>query len=104
DALANAIKVAGGNQQLLSALTSQASALGQMINSFSTMVNAGNTFAGGIYEAANKEIDAEIERMRADLTTLDNLEQALKEVLHKAQSTMESINQSTDSARRKILG
>ncbi|NCD25483.1 MAG: type III secretion system protein [Deltaproteobacteria bacterium] len=58
----------------------------------------------GMYDAEIKLMDADIERARAQTDALKSLEESLRELIQKMLSTMDSIQQSTNQTRTRILG
>lgn len=55
------------------------------------------------YEAAIKEMDATIEGMRASVSQLESLDEALKEVIRKATESQQAIQESMNQTRTRIL-
>ncbi|MBQ5727352.1 MAG: hypothetical protein IIV56_00300 [Mailhella sp.] len=55
-------------------------------------------------EAENKELEADAERMRATQEQLSRIDDALRELLQKARSTQDAIQQNMNQTRAKILG
>ena len=62
------------------------------------------TFGGTMIEAENKELEADAERMRATQEQLSRIDDALHELLQKARSTQDAIQQNMNQTRARILG
>ena len=62
------------------------------------------TFGGTMVEAESKELEADAERMRATQEQLSRIDDALKELLQKARSTQDTIQQNMNQTRARILG
>ncbi|MDR1111011.1 MAG: type III secretion system translocon subunit SctB [Deltaproteobacteria bacterium] len=68
------------------------------------ILNAVGEYYGQEFDAANKELDAGIEQIRAIMESLRSLDQSLGEVIQKAISSFEAIQQGLNQARSRILG
>jgi len=55
-------------------------------------------------EAQTKELEADAERMRATQEQLSRIDDALRDLLQKARSTQDTIQQNINQTRAKILG
>ena len=69
-----------------------------------TIVSGSFTFGAAMVEAENKELEADAERMRATQEQLSRIDDALHELLQKARSTQDAIQQNMNQTRSKILG
>ena len=86
-------------------------ALNNKVQNFNSIAGGANNILNSIgqtvatqYDAKLKEQEADVERMRAMQTQLDSLDEALKEVIRKAISSQEAIQQNVNQTRTKILG
>ena len=69
-----------------------------------TIASGAFTFGGTMVEANTKELEADAERMRATQEQLNRIDDAMHELLQKARSTQETIQQNINQTRAKILG
>jgi outer membrane murein-binding lipoprotein Lpp len=100
---AGAVK-SGATGDLLQAKNIQAQSVGTAIGGIGTVLSSPFSFAGTMMEAENKELEADAERMRATQEQLSRIDDALREVLQKARSTQDAIQQNMNQTRAKILG
>lgn len=68
-----------------------------------SMLDAGGESWSAGYDIKIKKMDADIEKMRADVTQLDSLTDALKQVISKATSVQADIQANVNQTRTKIL-
>ncbi len=68
-----------------------------------SMIDAGGESVSAGYDVKIKQMDADIEKMRADVTQLDSLTDALKQVISKAVSVQADIQANVNQTRTKIL-
>ncbi len=85
--------------------------LNTKVQNFNAIAGGSNNILNSIgqtvatqFDAKLKEQEADVERMRAMQTQLDSLDEALKEVIRKAISSQEAIQQNVNQTRTKILG
>ena len=69
-----------------------------------TVASGAFTFGGSMVEASSKELEADAERIRATQEQLSRIDDALHELLQKARSTQDTIQQNMNQTRAKILG
>ena len=81
------------------------------IQAFNSSMGGVNSILGSIgqcvstmYDAALKESEADVERIRAQQQNLESLDEALKTLIQKALSSQETIQQNINQTRTKILG
>jgi F0F1-type ATP synthase membrane subunit c/vacuolar-type H+-ATPase subunit K len=86
------------------ALNTNVGAFNSGMGGVTGMLNSINQSVGGFYDADVKLMEADIERARAQADALRSLEDSLKEVIQKALAAMDSIQQSSNQTRTKILG
>ncbi len=89
---------------MLTAKTQRIGAVAESIQGTAKMFSAGETLATGIGQAAQTHIQAEIEMLRASTEEVNELIDALREVVDKATSAQNAIQQSENQARTRILG
>lgn len=89
---------------MLTAKTQRIGAVAESIQGTAKMFSAGETLATGIGQAAQTHIQAEIEMLRASTEEVNELIDALREVVDKATSAQDAIQQSENQARTRILG
>lgn len=89
---------------MLTAKTQRIGAVAESIQGTAKMFSAGETLATGIGQAAQTHIQAEIEMLRASTEEVNELIDALREVVDKATSAQNTIQQSENQARTRILG
>lgn len=89
---------------MLTAKTQRIGAVAESIQGTAKMFSAGETLATGIGQAAQTHIQAEIEMLRASTEEVNELIDALREVVDKASSAQNAIQQSENQARTRILG
>lgn len=76
---------------------------GLVFGSISQAVNSGSQFAGTLFQAEIKEMDADQERMRAMRDSLKDLNDGLKDLIQKSLSGADSIQQGRNQAMGRIL-
>jgi hypothetical protein len=69
-----------------------------------TIVNTVGQFIGGMYDAEIKKMDADIERSRANVEALKDFNEGLTELIRKSLDSAQSMAESANQARSKILG
>jgi hypothetical protein len=74
------------------------------LDGISKSIGSAGQAAGGFYDSTVKKMDADIEKMRSDIESLRSFNQAFSEIIQKALSSQEAIQQSMNQARTKILG
>ena len=89
---------------MLTAKTQRIGAVAESIQGTAKMFSAGETLATGIGQAAQTHIQAEIEMLRASTEEVNELIDALREIVDKATSAQDAIQQSENQARTRILG
>lgn len=89
---------------MLTAKTQRIGAVAESIQGTAKMFSAGETLATGIGQAAQTHIQAEIEMLRASTEEVNELIDALREVVDKATNAQNAIQQSENQARTRILG
>ena len=89
---------------MLTAKTQRIGAVAESIQGTAKMFSAGETLATGIGQEAQTHIQAEIEMLRASTEEVNELIDALREVVDKATSAQNAIQQSENQARTRILG
>lgn len=89
---------------MLTAKTQRIGAVAESIQGTAKMFSAGETLATGIGQAAQTHIQAEIEMLRASTEEVNELIDALREVVDKATSAQNAVQQSENQARTRILG
>jgi hypothetical protein len=70
----------------------------------STIFSTVSQYYGTVYDANIKEMDAKIERTRSGIDALKDLNEALTDLIRKSLQTSESVQESSNQARAKILG
>ena len=100
---AAALKTGGTDGQLM-IKNAQIGGVNSAITGAGTAISGGFTFGGTMVEASNKELEADAERMRATQDQLSRIDESLKELLQKARSTQDSMQQNINQTRAKILG
>ena len=98
------IKDAAERAASLTAMTQRVGAVAESVQGTAKMFSAGETLATGIGQAAQTHIQAEIEMLRASTEEVNELIDALREVVDKATSAQNAIQQSENQARTRILG
>ena len=88
----------------LQAQTARVSAASQAVQGVASGVETVRQAVSASYDAGTKETDAEIEQIRAYREQLDSLDESLKEVIRKAISTQNEIQQNMNQTRARILG
>ena len=78
----------------LTAMTQRVGAVAESVQGTAKMFSAGETLATGIGQAAQTHIQAEIEMLRASTEEVNELIDALREVVDKATSAQDAIQQS----------
>lgn len=85
--------------------------LNTKVQAFNSAMNGTSSILGSIgqcvstmYDAALKESEANVERIRAQQQNLESLDDALKTLIQKALSSQEAIQQNMNQTRTKILG
>ncbi len=61
-------------------------------------------FVGTMYDASLKEMEGDVERIRAQQQNLESLDESLKSLIQKAISSQDAIQQNMNQTRTKILG
>ena len=89
---------------MLTAKTQRIGAVAESIQGTAKMFSAGETLATGIGQAAQTHNQAEIEMLRASTEEVNELIDALREIVDKATSAQDAIQQSENQARTRILG
>ena len=83
--------------------SSKAQGVGTAVGGGASFLSAGSQFAGSMYQASFKEMEADQERMRALRDSLKDLNEGLKELIQKTLSSTESMQQSKNQATTRIL-
>ena len=85
--------------------------LNTKVQAFNSSMNGVNSILGSIgqcvstmYDAALKESEADVERIRAQQQNLESLDESLKTLIQKAINSQETIQQNMNQTRTKILG
>lgn len=90
------------------AMESRTTALVGVLNSSAGGVNSAlggvGQAVGGFFDAAIKEMDGNIERMRAARDAMKDLDESLSQLIQKALSSMDALQQSMNQTRTRILG
>ncbi len=68
------------------------------------IVDSGASYANSVSQAVQKDLQADAEKARIEREALNSYIQAFSELISKALSTMDSIQQNTNQARTKIMG
>lgn len=92
---------ASAKSQSYSNLSQSMSQLGQGV---SGIINSISGFVGAQYDATIKEMDAAQEQMRANRDALKSITDGLSELIQKAISTQDAIQQNMNQTRSRILG
>ena len=100
---ASAIK-GGGDGSALLLKNTQIQGVSSAITGAGTVASGAFSFGGTMVEASNKELEADAERMRATQDQLSRIDDSLRELLQKARSTQDSMQQNINQTRAKILG
>ena len=95
---------AGGGADVGMVQASQIQGVTGAISGAGTVVSGTFTFGGTMIEAQTKELEADTERMRATQEQLSRIDDALHELLQKARSSQDAIQQNMNQTRAKILG
>lgn len=110
-ALGNARKMHDSLGTQAGAIGSQSQAYGVMGQSMSQLgqgvggiINSIGGFVGAQYDATIKEMDADQEQMRASRDALKSITDGLSELIQKALSTQDAIQQNMNQTRSRILG
>ena len=81
------------------------------VQAFTTSMGGGNSILGSIgqcvatmYDAELKELEGDVERIRAQQQNLESLDESLKALIQKSISTQDTIQQNINQTRTKILG
>ena len=83
--------------------STKAQGVGTAVGGGASLLSAGSQFAGSMYQAKFKEMEADQERMRALRESLKDLNAGLKELIQKTLSSTESIQQVKNQATTRIL-
>jgi hypothetical protein len=94
----------GRHSAELTLKNTKASGVSQGMGGFSTILNAASEYIGTTSQAKFKEMEADQEKMRAAGEAVKNLDDGLKELIQKALSAQDAIQQGQNQARLKILG
>lgn len=85
--------------------------LNARVQAFNSVMSGSNSILGSIgqcvstmYDAALKESEADVERIRAQQQNLESLDESLKALIQKALSSQDTIQQNINQTRTKILG
>lgn len=85
--------------------------LNSRVQAFNSAMGGANSILGSIgqcvttmYDAALKESEADVERIRAQQQNLESLDESLKALIQKAINSQETIQQNMNQTRTKILG
>lgn len=92
-------KVAGGAGDQ----ATKAQGVGTAVGGGAKALDAVNQFAGSMFQAEFKEMEADQERMRSTRDSLKELNDGLKELIQKSLSSAESIQQGKNQATTRIL-
>lgn len=84
-------------------INTDAQTVNQINQGVGSTLSSINQFAGTMFDANIKEMDADIERSRTMLDKLKNLDESLREVIQKTLGAMDSIQQSKNQTNTKIL-
>jgi hypothetical protein len=99
---ASALKVGDAAQS--QAINSKGQGISQSVGGFGGIMKSIGDYAGTMYQAEMKEMQADQEKMREMRDSLKDLDEGLKELIQKALSAQDSIQQAQNQARTKILG
>ena len=94
----------GATGDALQSKNIQTQGVGTAISGIGTVLSSPLSFSGTMMEVKNKELEADAERMRATQEQLSRIDDALRELLQKARSTQDAIQQNMNQTRAKILG
>lgn len=100
DALANAQNM---QSAMLQTSNMKYQGISQAVSSLSSVASQTGGYISAGYDAQMKMQEAEIEQMRALITQIDSVYDSLKEVIAKATSVQDAIQQSTNQTRTRIL-
>lgn len=100
---ASALK-SGAAGEALQTKNTQIMGISGAITGAGTAASGAFTFGGTMVEASNKDLEADAERIRSTQDQLDRIDDALHELLQKARSTQDTIQQNMNQTRAKILG
>ncbi len=85
--------------------------LNSRVQVFNAAASGGNSILGSIgqcvstmYDASLKELEGDVERIRAQQQNLESLDESLKTLIQKAISSQDAIQQNINQTRTKILG
>lgn len=85
--------------------------LNSKVQTFNSAIGGGNSILGSIgqcvstmYDASLKELEGDVERIRAQQQSLESLDESLKTLIQKAISSQDAIQQNINQTRTKILG
>ncbi|MDR1578570.1 MAG: hypothetical protein LBT86_10175 [Deltaproteobacteria bacterium] len=87
----------------LGLITQKFNAINTIMQAGATILNSVNQFEGDQFDASLKEMDAKIEKDRADIEALKSINDALTELIHKSLSTAETIQEGVNQTRSRIL-
>lgn len=91
----------GAQSQSYGVMGQSMSQLGQGVGG---IINSIGGFVGAQYDATIKEMDADQEQMRASRDALKSITDGLSELIQKAISTQDAIQQNMNQTRSRILG
>ena len=91
-------------QQADMTLTSRIQAFNSSMGGTSSILGSIGQCVSTMYDAALKESEADVERIRAQQQNLESLDEALKTLIQKALSSQDAIQQNINQTRTKILG
>lgn len=96
--------VADNAETLLTSRTSFIKGVSEAVGSASQFADTGAGYSKTTFDARMKDIDAQVEQLRAMQASIDSLDEALKQTIQKAMQAQEAIQQSTNQTRTRILG
>lgn len=74
------------------------------IGGLNTIIGAAGQYFATLKDADQKALEGEVEKIRAMQQMLESLDQSLKELIQKALSTQDTIQQNMNQTRTRILG
>ncbi len=100
-------KIAGGGKGMGDGAamlqSAKAQGAGTAISGGAKIFDSASQFAGSMFQAQIKEMEADQERMRATRDSIKDLNDGLKELIQKSLSSAESIQQGKNQATTRIL-
>ncbi|WP_418765009.1 hypothetical protein [Mailhella sp.] len=91
-------------QQADMALNSRVQAFNSAMGGASSILGSIGQCVSTMYDAELKELEGDVERIRAQQQNLESLDEALKALIQKSISTQDTIQQNINQTRTKILG